>query len=476
MSSIFEEIDMQINQGTSFWCPLESFVLQDITEKKLHSSILGMLKSDGTWKKRLIILTTTCIYYCGKSSNSPKYMSIIKWKRFEAFTENNQLEERSGFKIGHQDTFQEFYVERLEVLEVWLSHLSKVSIMTEFEDDFAVIKDIGKGNYAGVGLAQDLESRKEYAVKSINKHEMEGKTRGLGAIISEIEIMRKISHPNLVALHRIYENEEFVNLILDFAEGGDLFHRIQRKERFPESIAAKLITNILEGLRYLHSEGIVHRDIKPENILMKSPENDYEILICDFGLACLEGNDNSLRCGSPGYVAPEILMKRSYNTKVDIFSAGIILYIMLSGRAPFYGKTSNEILVKNKECHLQFHDKYWGHVSRDGIDLLLKLTDPDPDSRFSAEQALRHPWLHLNESNKSMNFLAPMVNQGTMEQSPDIGASFNLMRRVNDRREMGAEIVFGNVDPYAENPYALQESKKAKDLLKKLRIDDSVKK
>ena len=470
MSSIFEEIDQQANPTLSFWSPLESYVLQDITENHLYTSKVKILKPEGRWKVRTIILTTRCIYYCRKDTNSPKVMSIIKWKKIEAFTEENLVEERYGFKLGHLYAFQEFYTDTMESLETWLLKLSSVAIMSEFDDDYAVIRDIGKGNYASVVLAQDLETRKDFAVKVINKEEMQKKSRGISAVISEIEIMRKVSHPNLVTLHRIYENDEFVYLILDYVEGGDLFHRIQKKERLTETIASKLIANLLEGLHYLHSLAIVHRDIKPENILLLSTEIDYELKICDFGLACLEGHDQALRCGSPGYVAPEILLKRSYNTKVDIFSAGIILYIILSGRAPFYGKTSNEILIKNKECRLQFHGKYWGHISQEGIDFLLKLTDPDPDSRFTAEQALRHPWLHLTERSNAMTLLAPCIDLGLTAGSPESGASFGLIQRANDRREIGAQVI-PSIPKIPEE--GLQESLSAKRLLHKLRKDDS---
>ena len=240
-------------------------------------------------------------------------------------------------------------------------------------------------------LAQDLENHQEYAIKSIKKEVVFSSSRGANSVVSEIEIMRKLMNPVFIKLYRIYENDDFVHLVVDYVEGGDLFHRIQKKERFSEELTSKFMKNMLEGLHYLHSMNIVHRDLKPENILMVSNDLDYEFKICDFGLACEDGDDQALRCGSPGYVAPEILMKKSYNNKVDIFSAGIILFILLSGRAPFYGTTANEILVKNKECRLHFHDKYWKTVSKDGIDLVLKLTDPNPDSRVTAAEALMHP-------------------------------------------------------------------------------------
>lgn len=471
MSSIFDDIDRQVNPGTSFWCPLESFVLQDITENKLYSSKLKMVKSRDHWKERTIILTTTSLYYCKKNTENPKQMTVIKWKKVEAFTEDNEIEERFGFKIGQGHIFGEFYTENVEMLENWLVNLSRVAIMIDFEEDYAIIKEVGKGNYATVFLVQDLENYQKYAVKQINKEVVKKSSRGPSAVISEIEIMRKINHPMMIKLYRIYENEDFVSLVLDYVEGGDLFHRIQKKERFPEEIAAIFMSNMLEGLRYLHSLNIVHRDLKPENILMVSPEDDSEFKLCDFGLACIAGDDQVLRCGSPGYVAPEILMKKAYNNKVDIFSSGIILYIILSGRAPFYGKTSSEILIKNKECRLQFHDKYWRHVSKEGVDMVLKLTDPDPNTRVSADSALRHPW--LQSANKAMSLLSPFSLSQNIEGSPECGASFTLMKRINDRREMGAEVIIGNVELGKKATEPMPESRRANEVLKKLRDDDT---
>ena len=471
MSSLFEEVDRKVNQGSSFWGPLESYVLQDIIEKKVFSSSLRLLKDAGNWKVINLILSTTSLYYCKKNTNSPKKMSIIKWKKVEAFTEDNQKDERFGFRLGQGSYFQDFYTETVEMLELWLEHLSKVAIMSDLEDDYAIIKEVGKGNYATVYLAQDLENHQEYAIKFIKKEVVFSSSRGANSVVSEIEIMRKLMNPVFIKLYRIYENDDFVHLVVDYVEGGDLFHRIQKKERFSEELTSKFMKNMLEGLHYLHSMNIVHRDLKPENILMVSNDLDYEFKICDFGLACEDGDDQALRCGSPGYVAPEILMKKSYNNKVDIFSAGIIMFILLSGRAPFYGTTANKILVKNKECRLHFHDKYWKTVSKDGIDLVLKLTDPNPDSRVTAAEALMHPWIQNLLSIRSMSLLTP-CSLSSAEHSPDTGASFTLMKRINDRREVGAQVVFGTVMPFGNNERELSDKKNSNLVLHNLRKND----
>ena len=159
-------------------------------------------------------------------------------------------------------------------------------------------------------------------------------------MINEIECMRGVRHPYICSLFGVFEDDKCVHLILEYCGGGELFRRILKRGRFTEYNAARLTQNCLESLVYLHETcSVVHRDLKPENLLMMDRECDFDFKIADFGLAskCIEEN-LTLRCGSPGYVAPEILKNCPYGFKVDIFSLGILLYIILSGRSPFNGK------------------------------------------------------------------------------------------------------------------------------------------
>jgi serine/threonine protein kinase len=167
--------------------------------------------------------------------------------------------------------------------------------------------------------------------------------------------MRYVNHPLVLCIHRVYEDLDHIHLVLDHVPGGELFSRIIKRGKFCEQNAAQFASNLLQALDYLHTNGIVHRDLKPENILMTSETDDTVFQIADFGLATFISNEVlSLRCGSPGYVAPEILKNKSYGTKVDIFSAGIVMYILLSGRAPFPGRAPDEILQRNKEAKIYF--------------------------------------------------------------------------------------------------------------------------
>ena len=151
---------------------------------------------------------------------------------------------------------------------------------------------------------------------------------------------------------------------------------------------------LLQTLQYIHEEGVVHRDLKPENLILGSKENDFDLKLADFGLATRVAPEEllSLRCGSPGYVSPELLSNHGYNAKADIFSAGVILYVLLTGRPAFPGSTCAEVLSKNKRCELLFASKHWDKVSPEGMDITKCLLAKDPKERLSARQALQHPW------------------------------------------------------------------------------------
>jgi len=280
----------------------------------------------------------------------------IQWKLIEPFVEEKDDIARYGFSLGHQNASQDFYVKNKEELDLWLEKLSYVGILTDLEDDYELEMVLGRGAYSKVFLAKYRKDCKKYAIKSIDKREIKGNQENYEALIKEIKIMRKLNHPNIIKLHKIYEDEDNVHLVLDYAKGEDLYTRVLMKDNFTEKDVAKMSQKLLCVLDYLNSQNIVHRDIKLENILMDSYENDYDFKLADFGLATEATGDLKLRCGTPGYIAPEILRRQPYGTKSDLFSVGIIMYILLSGKMPFYSESVKDILVKNTECIINFND------------------------------------------------------------------------------------------------------------------------
>lgn len=428
MSSIFEKLDRETSQNVSFWLPLDALVKRDIGHNRIYLAELHFLTETKKVKSRNFILTRTRLYRCKKESEIPKAMTVITWKKLEPFEENQQLEKKYGFRLGYRPVFQDFYTNTEIELDDWMSNLSRLTIMGELDYDYAIIKEIGKGNFATVYLAEETESHAQFAIKFIDKEYMNHCPGGVSAILNEVVIMKKINHPYILKLHRVYEDRNFIYLVLEYLKGGDLFHRLQKKEKFSESTAARFIVNLLESLKYLHASHIVHRDLKLENLLMMTNESDVDFKVCDFGLAYLSSSDQNLRCGSPGYAAPEILHKKPYNQKVDIFSAGVILYIILSGRSPFRGQTVKEILKQNSICRVSFHDKCWDSISEKGKHMILSLTNPNPTLRFSAEQALRHPWLKVSNLLKLGKELIP---QTACDQSDQCNISYISFGDIN---------------------------------------------
>ena len=208
--------------------------------------------------------------------------------------------------------------------------------------------------------------------------------------------MRKLTHESITKLYEVHETETHIYLVLELLKGGELYQRIAKRGPFTEKDALALMKNLLGALAYMHSKGIMHRDIKPENLLLEDPQNIFNVKIADFGLGAAVNQGELLfkRCGTPGYVAPEILVDAVYDQKVDVFSAGVILYILLAGMSPFKGLSYHEILIKNKHCMVNFNISKMGHgISELAIDLLTKMLAKDPKDRMTSQECLEHPWM-----------------------------------------------------------------------------------
>jgi len=213
-------------------------------------------------------------------------------------------------------------------------------------------------------------------------------------------------------LHETYETSKYIHLVLPYLDGGELFERIKQKGLYRESDARPVMRNFILALEYLHEKNIVHRDLKPENLLLASKENCWDLKIADFGLACVIGDEKLyLRCGSPGYVAPELLQEKGYDCQADMFSVGVIFYIILTGRPLFKGNTPDEILEKNMNCDYTLNDRQWESISESAKDLCLKLLKEDPAVRFTARQALQHPWFGSDQEGEGGGFAGANLSE-----------------------------------------------------------------
>jgi serine/threonine protein kinase len=391
MASIFQRKDSEVNPEVGFWQSIpEDFSVNSINI--LHHDVVR-IKAGFDLVEVKLLLGDSDIYLYDDSPEDGLTLfkrADIHWKHFEPFVEEMGSALLHGFKIGAGRMCEEFYTLNSAKLDVWVANLRGLCILSEIKSDFTITKMIGKGSYAMVyqGFAND--NRSEIAVKRIKKSTIDKSEKHIFALENEIAALRLMNHPRIAKLYRVYESKRDICLILEAVMGGELLDRISAKSKFPETTVKPFAQKMLEVLQYMHSKGVVHRDLKPENILMTSQEDDVEFKIIDFGLAAVCSSARLLdRCGSPGYVAPEVLEKQPYDFKVDVFSLGVVLYIMLSGMSPFSGDTQREVLRKNQEGVINFKTQEFDNASIDFIKLLRNLTQIDPELRPTAAEALQ---------------------------------------------------------------------------------------
>jgi calcium/calmodulin-dependent protein kinase I len=272
---------------------------------------------------------------------------------------------------------------------------------SQIQKKYIIKEKLGQGSFATVKRCIRKEDKAEFALKIIQKKDL--KAADLDLISEEVEIMHKVKHPNCVQLYDYYEGKSNFYMVIEYLSGGELFDQIVKEGCYSERDTASVIRKTMGALKYLHSIGIVHRDLKPENMIYKSPcvlrpdgtWSTPEILITDFGLASHQetGSKMSTACGTPGYVAPEVLLNRPYGPSVDVWSMGVILYILLSGYPPFYDENTNALYKQIMTGAYDFPAQYWADVSDSAKNLIRGMLMVDPDKRLTPQQILDDPWV-----------------------------------------------------------------------------------
>ena len=213
-----------------------------------------------------------------------------------------------------------------------------------------------------------------------------------------MEILRIMNHPNIVRLIDFYDEPSQYLIAMEYLEGGELFDRIVKKAYYNEKEARDLAQIFLSAVKYMHDRNVVHRDLKPENLLLKSQSDDADVKIADFGFATIaEADTLTEQCGTPGYVAPEILGHKKYGKAVDMWSVGVITYILLGGYPPFHDDNQRQLFKKIQAAKYEFHPDFWGGVSDEAKDLISKLLVLDVSARLTVDQALSHAWIRKSD-------------------------------------------------------------------------------
>ena len=267
---------------------------------------------------------------------------------------------------------------------------------------------LGEGAYGKVVKVRHKISKVLRAMKIIHKDKMSLGSEEEEALINEINVVKSLDHPNIMKVYEFFNKDNCLYIISELLSGGELLDKINDNNQLSEDVSAFLMKQIFSAVDFCHQKGIIHRDLKPENILIESEEEAnkefFTVKIIDFGTSgkIKNGEMFNLNVGTPLYISPEVL-KNKYNEKCDIWSCGVIMYMMLSGQPPFKGENDEEIYQSIKEGKYNFDDEKWDEISKDAKDLIKNLLIKDINKRYSAKQALSHPWITKHRRNKVLD-------------------------------------------------------------------------
>ncbi|CAG9335081.1 unnamed protein product [Blepharisma stoltei] len=367
-----------------------------------------------------------------------------------------------------------------------------------FTAEYEVDHQLGHGAFSTVYQCIERKTGKVRAVKVVSKQAL-GKDHMTHTFkLKEIQVLKQLDHPNILKVFQIFEDKKSFYVIMEFCSGGELFNKIVKKRIFTEQEAAKIMYQLFSAVAYCHSKNIIHRDIKPENILLDERNEDYTIKVADFGSSTIFDNKTKISgCyGSVYYIAPEVLLN-SYNEKCDEWSCGVILYILLSGRPPFNGKTDSEILRNIRTGNLNSEWRGFEYVSEEAKDLIVKLLDKNLLSRITAQEALEHSWVkkykdlenlsqdhsnqtlsgvlqqltHFNSNSKLKTAISTFISAQLVSQADtkELRNAFRLLDRNGDGRVSKEELL----EKYKECVGGIDPSKQVDQIMKNVDTDHS---
>ena len=287
-----------------------------------------------------------------------------------------------------------YYCENEEEYNNWITSLKKATGYTNLLDLYDIKQKLGKGKFGLVKLGINKETKDKVAVKVLNKNNMDSSDFEL--VRTEIEILKICQHPYIIKLYDIFENIDYIYIIMEYCPGGDLFTYLQKRNfLLQEEKVAIIIYKLCKAVFYVHSYGIAHRDIKPENVLLTSDDENADIRLLDFSLSKIVGPGQ--KCTEPygtlTYCAPEIILDKPYIKTVDSWSLGVMTYLMLSGALPFIGKDQHDLAKSVVYSKLNFEENpIWKEISNEAKDFITKLLDKDLKTRIEMKTALEHPW------------------------------------------------------------------------------------
>ena len=336
----------------------------------------------------------------------------------------------------------------------------------DLEDKYDILEEIGIGGYSRVLKIQNIETGKLYACKELQKNEL----ADIDSFNREIDILIKLDHPNIIKLYEVYENEDFIYIVMELCNGGELFDRIIKRTEmgnpFTEKEAATIFKQLMSAVSYCHSNKIVHRDLKPENLLLLNNDDDTHIKIIDFGTSLIFKKKNTSmfdRVGTAYYISPEVI-DGYYDEKCDEWSCGIILYILLCGYPPFNGRDDEEIFLNIRRLNYSFPSPEWNNISNDAKDLLKSIIC-DQFMRLNDEQVLNHIWLknlapNAKEGEKIQININSFKNYSSSNKLKKAVLTF-IASRLSEEEVKKLKENFQKIDTNGDGMLSLEEVKKA---------------
>eukprot|EP00128_Syssomonas_multiformis_P014092 Colp12_sorted_trinity150504_noHs@12596 len=296
----------------------------------------------------------------------------------------------------------------------------RIERQSVLEQEYEFGDVLGKGSFGTVKRAVHKGTKTPWAIKIVDKQK--AGSSALRQMEKEIEILKMVHHKHIVCLKEVYETPKQVFMIMELCDGGELLEHLAKKQHYPEQEVVIIMQRLVEAIAYLHNNNIVHRDLKLENILLsKEDEDDHlNIKVTDFGLSAVITNDSTMdsMCGTPMYMAPEVISGLGYTRKCDMWSCGVIMYFLLSGHPPFYDKHEGTLYQKIQAGELHFDGPLWHSISDSGKSLVSGMLSVDTAQRLTAREVLDHPWITGKHS-------------GSERQLPNV---LELMRHYNAER------------------------------------------
>ncbi|KAK3842001.1 MAG: kinase-like domain-containing protein [Linnemannia gamsii] len=325
----------------------------------------------------------------------------VQLKNFDQITYlQKDAQQAGGKRPSPADARRDFYSESFKFTFIE----GEPEDTLTFEGQYELGPQLGSGNFATVFKATHRKTGVVYAVKEVKKNESFN-AKVEASLEREIGILMSIDHPNLLRIRQVFNEERHYYVVTELAPDGELFDQIIDKQKFTESEARHIFRQVLHGVKYLHDRGVVHRDLKPENILVM--DKDMMIVkVSDFGLAKMIGDKEFINtvCGTPSYVAPEVILHKQYGKGVDMWSLGVVLYICLCGFPPF----SDDLAPPNLRSQVvnsmyTFPSPYWDDVSDEAVDLIQALLAHNTEDRYTVDAALEHVWMTMEDDDATIS-------------------------------------------------------------------------